>query len=403
MNMEVQKFKTFTSNGWEWHLKDPAILDSWFHSWKQIAKKNMVKSSHVRAVFKVETAKVVYYVKYNYPVSLTSKIHSSFIPKSKSEFYSSQLLEMEDVSVVEICGWGRRGTESMLITRELADSVNARTFWFSEELMDLPLKTVFLNSFSIFLRNFMSSGFYHPDFHLGNLMIRNSDMEFVLVDTHGIELKKKLRDSQYFKMLRIIGALRGEITDREAGELILKSRLAKDFAAADELWYSIIDAEAAEIRKLWEKRKKQIISGTGTYCRVFKSAEGYGMSIRNSVAGKSLVDNKVYIQGKLEEMYEPAILHGAQAKELWLTSFLLQFHRIPHKMPIAWIRKEHNKNVLLYRSNNPGFIRKTESVGEFLKRCRAAGIKHDISSKLSEYGGGVLISDLNNLTFGYKG
>ncbi|MCX6984153.1 MAG: hypothetical protein NT118_05280 [Lentisphaerae bacterium] len=397
--MEVNRLIKFRDNGWEWHLKNPAILDSWFHSWKQIAKKNMVKSSRVRAVFKVEAGKAVYYVKYNYPISLTSKIHSSLIPKSKSEFDSSLLLEEQGVSVVEICGWGRRGTESMLITRELEDSVNARTFWFSDECANAHLKNAFLDRLSDFLRKFMSSGFYHPDFHIGNLMINKNDMNFALVDTHGIEKKKKLRYSQYFRMVRVIGALRGELTDMEAGELILKSRLAKDFVAADALWYRILEAEAAEIEKLWKKREKQIMAGTGKYCRVFRTAEGHGISIRNSVAGQSLVDSRAYLQGKLEEVYEQVKLNGAEAGKLWLASFRLQFHRIPHRMPIAWIRKDQSRSVLLYRKNNPGYIRKTEEVGEFLKRCRTAGIKHDISSKLSEYRGGVLISELNNLTF----
>ncbi len=403
MNMEINRFKEYRQNGWEWHLKNPDVLEPWFHSWKQIAKKNMVKSSCVRAVFKVETEKAAYYVKYNYPLSLTSKIHSSFIPKSKSEFNSSVLLEKQGISVVEICGWGRRGTESMLITKELEDSVNARTLWFSEERMNPQLKKVFLDSFADFLKKFMHSGFYHPDFHLGNMMIKRSDMDFVLVDTHGIEKKKKLRDSQYFRMLRVIGALRGEITDREAGELILKSLLAKDFASADEIWYSILEAEAAEIEKLWDKREKQIISGTGKYCSVFKTAEGYGISVRNSVSGQSLVDKKIYLQGKIEDAYEPLELNEAEARKLWLTSFRLQFHRIPHRMPIAWICKDHDRSVLLYRENNPGHIKKNEKVGEFLKRCRVAGIRDDISGKLSVYHGAVLISDLNNLTFQRKG
>jgi hypothetical protein len=68
-------------------------------------------------------------------------------------------------------------------------------------------------------------------------------------------------------------------------------------------------------------------------------------------------------------------------------------------MPIAWIRKDNDENVLLYRKSNPGYIRKIEKIGEFLKRCRVAGIRHDISGKIAEYHGGVLISDLNNLTF----
>lgn len=395
--MEIDKYIKFRANGWEWHLDNPAILDSWFHSWKQIAKQTMVKSSRVRAVFKVETDKAVYYIKYNYPLSLTSKIHSSFIPKSKSEFYSSLLLEAHGISVVEICGWGRRGTESMLITKELQDSVNAKIFWFSEEQMNSKLKTAFLDSLSDFLRKFMSSNFYHPDFHLGNLMIREDDMKLFLVDTHGIEKKNKLRDSQYFKMVRVIGALRGEITDREAGELILKSRLAKDFAAADDLWYRILEAEAAEIEKIWDKRIKKIIAGTGVYCRIFKTAEGYGISLRNSVAGKSLIDNNAYRQNKLEEVYDAEKMSEAEARKLWLTSFRLQFHRIPHKMPIAWIRKSQNKSVLLYRKNNPGYVRKAENVGEFLKRCRVAGIRHDISSKLSEYQGCILISNLDGI------
>jgi hypothetical protein len=397
MNTAVSRFIKFRDNGWEWHLKDPSILNSWFHSWKQIARKNMVKSSRVRAVFKVEAGKAVYYVKYNYPVSLPSKIHSSFIPKSKSEFNSSLLLQEHGISVVEICGWSRRGTESMLITGELEDSVNARTFWFSDECLNSQLKNAFLDSLSEFLRKFMSSSFYHPDFHLGNLMMKRGDMDFVLVDTHGVEKKKKLRDTQYFRMLRLIGALRGEITDREAGELILKSRFAKDFAAADELWYRILEAESAEIEKLWDKRKRQILGGTGKYCRVFKTAEGHGISIRNSISGQSLVDNKVYLQGKLEEVYEPVMLKEAGAMDLWLASFRLQFHRIPHVMPIAWIRKDPQNNILLYHKNNPGYVKKTENVGEFLKRCRVAGIKHDISAKLSEYRGSALISDLNGI------
>ncbi len=401
--MEINTFMKSRVNGWQWHLKNPDILEPWFHSWKQIAKKNMIKSSCVRAVFRVETEKAAYYVKYNYPLSLTSKIHSTFIPKSKSEFNSSLLLEEQDISVVEICGWGRRGTESMLITKELEDSVNARTLWFSEERMNPQLKKAFLDSLSDFLRKFMSSGFYHPDFHLGNMMIRRSDMDFVLVDTHGIEKKKKLRDSQYFRMIRVIGALRGEITDMEAGELILKSLLAKDFASADEIWYRILEAEAAEIEKLWDKREKQIIAGTGKYCKVFKTAEGYGMSIRNSISGQSLVDNKVYLRGKLEEIYEPVELNAAEARAFWLTSFRLQFHRIPHRMPIAWIRKDQNRSILLYCKNNPGAFKKSEKIGEFLKRCRVAGIKHDISGRLSVYRGAVLISDLNNLTFQLKG
>ncbi|MFA6290626.1 MAG: hypothetical protein WC637_02530 [Victivallales bacterium] len=398
--MESDRFIKSRVNGWDWHLINPGILEPWFHSWKQIAKKNMIKSSCVRAVFRVETDKAAYYVKYNYPLSLTSKIHSSFIPKSKSEFYSSLLLEEEGISVVEICGWGRRGTESMLITKELEDSVNARNLWFSEERMNPQLKKAFLDSLSDFLGKFMSSGFYHPDFHLGNMMIRRSDMGFVLVDTHGIEKKKKLRDSQYFRMVRVIGALRGEITDREAGELILKSLLAKDYAAADEIWYRILEAEAAEIEKLWDKREKQIMAGTGgKYCRVFKTAEGYGISVRNSVSGQSLVDKKVYLQGELEKVYEPSELNKSEARDLWLTSFRLQFHRIPHRMPIAWICKDQNRSVLLYRKNNPGPVKRNEKVGEFLKRCRVAGIKHDISGRLSVHRGSVLISDLNNLTF----
>jgi len=243
----------------------------------------------------------------------------------------------------------------------------------------------------------MSSGFYHPDFHLGNLMLRKGTMNFVLVDTHGIEKRKKLRDSQFFRMARLIGALRGEITDKEACELILKSRLAKDHATAEILWYRILKAEAADIEKLWDKRKKQIMAGTGNYCKVFKTAEGHGISIRNSVSGQSLVDSSVYRQGNLEEAYEQVKLGGDEARELWLRSFRLQFHRIPHKMPVAWIRKDQNKSVLLYRKNNPGYIVKAEKVGEFLKRCRVAGIRRDISSRLSEYRGGVLISDLNGI------
>src|SRR3989338_5565663 len=109
MSSTAKKFQHVTVNKWEWSISDPAILEPWFGSWKEVARKNMVKSNRVRAVFKVESGGRTYYVKFNHPISLTSRIHSSIIPKSKSEFLSALQLEAHGIPSVEICGWARKG------------------------------------------------------------------------------------------------------------------------------------------------------------------------------------------------------------------------------------------------------------------------------------------------------
>lgn len=397
MSMEANKLHEVKVNGWDWTLNDPAILEPWFHTWKQTAKKNMVKSNRVRAVFKAESGGSMYYVKYNHPVSLTSKIRYSFIPKSKSEYISAIQLHEHGIPSVEICGWGRRGTESMLITKEFDNSLNARTFWFAEASEDAGLKEKFLDSFSSLLRNIMSSGFYHPDFHLGNLIIRKQDMSFVLVDLFGVEKKGRLTDSQFFDMVRIVGALRGEISDREAGEILLNARIAKDFAAADKLWYEILAAEAEDVSRVWEKRKLQILTGKGTYCRVFKSAMGQGVSTRNSMTGQAMIDSKIMMDEHFDELYMNVRMPEAEAEKLWLKSFRLQFHRIAHNMPLAWIKICETESILVFPKQLKFKCRKDETVGEFLKRCRNAGIRIDLSRKISEADGRLYLSDLTDV------
>ncbi|HBC87716.1 MAG TPA: hypothetical protein DCZ94_12225 [Lentisphaeria bacterium] len=394
----TKKFQSVTVNNWEWSISDPAILEPWFDSWKEVARKNMVKSNRVRAVFKVESGGKTYYVKFNHPLSLASRIHSSIIPKSKSEFLSALQLKEHGIPSIEICGWARKGHESMLITRELENSVNARNYWFSEASTRAELKEKFLDSFSEFLRKIMSSCFFHPDFHLGNLMLGKDDMKFSLVDPYGVEKKSRLTDAQVFKMIRIIGSFRGEINDREAGEILLKARLAKDFSAADEIWYDVLKAEADEMEKLWAKRKEQVLAGKASYCRVFQSALGQGMSIRNSMDGRAMIDNRILMDENFEKRYQSVRLTEAEARELWLISFHLQFHRITHKMPLAWIKINEAENILVYPKTVIINTIKTETVGEFLKRCRAAGIKKDISPRLAESEDGrIYLSDIRDL------
>ena len=68
-------------------------------------------------------------------------------------------------------------------------------------------------------------------------------------------------------MQRIIGALRGELANHEATELIVESAMSNTTDKARQLWVNILKAEAEEIRKLWPKRKKQILSGKSKYCQ----------------------------------------------------------------------------------------------------------------------------------------
>lgn len=353
-------------DNWVWDIDDPSLLESWFGDFKSVAKRDMVKSNSQRDVFTIIYKKQKYFVKYSHPTSIFQKIRSSLSPKLLSEYNSSKLVEDAALSIAKAVGVGYRGNESMLITKAVDGAINGRSFWFSkfiemhavtsdsddkEKVSIEKLKEDFLDSFARFLKRFIAANLYHHDFHLGNLMVSEGQgsgessnaILITMIDPYGIEKVNTLTEEKLFQMLCIVGALRGELTDEDGGVLIQKVLPSLSIDDANQKWLDIVEAERKKTVKLWEKRQGRILTDV-RYSQLFEREFG-SIRIRKDFAYKLQLDEdlvidlfkKYSVNSDINGIYSIIKLDKDDAKSRWVKSFELEFHRLPQKMPLAWI------------------------------------------------------------------
>lgn len=372
MEYLTEKVKTLS---WVWQIrKDSGVTEE---ELQRFAAKGgtLVKSNDIREIRLAGG----FFVKYEKPLSIIARVANCFFPKAKSEFESAMLLESNGIHCVNYCGWGYSGSETIILSKELKDSENAYEMWFGRLAFlppDSPERNQFLDNLALFLRNFFKKSLYHPDLHPGNLLVRKNGMEFFIVDPYGIKDIPSLSDSKLFKMQRIWGAFRGELSEKEAVSLILKSGIAEDNSSAETLWKSILYAESSEMKRLWEKRKERMRTGKNTKYYTVKETEEGTLLIRKGLAEAPAEDI-----GALANNFTAKKAPWPEAKRLWLRSLYLQFQRLEHVMPVAWFRRKDGELDTLFwekQSQLSGAdTAKKEDIEYFMARCRAAGITTD--------------------------
>jgi hypothetical protein len=335
-HLKLQKLKI---NDWTWHLPDTALLFPWFADYPMLAETNKVKANDLRTVFTVESEIGTLFVKYDCPDSVLNKLKALLRSKVELEFESAMLLEKYRIPCVEYLGWGTNGSQGMLISMALEEGINARDGWF-ENSVD---RQAFLAGLAAFLKLFLGSGLYHPDLHLGNLMYLPSKKEFCLVDPYGIR-KTNLSESEIFDMQRLIGALRGELNDDEAAELLIATDSVSGTEDAMKLWRKIKDSENQEMDKLWPKRKEQILSGGGKYCSKITGSDGKEYLVRGTFSGSARYRN---ITPEILDSLREQTFSLAKGEQIWLESFRKEFRREPiPELPL--IRKDNGDKIILY-------------------------------------------------------
>lgn len=365
---------TIKRDGWVWRVKYPESLTPWLGDYRIHMRENEVKRNDLRVTFKVTTPIGSCYVKHDNPKAGLTALRSRFISKAKSEFRSARLLMDRGINVVEYLGWGRKGREGMLISRELRGALNARDYWFSTASATEEGRKDFLDKFAVFLVKLFRSGLYHPDLHLGNLLLEPERFRFVVVDPYGVRKMNVPTVPLLFRMWSVIGALRGEITDVEAFDLILRSGMTPDPREAIRIWADILDREAREMRKLWPKRRRQVLSGNSKYTRTIDQ-DGVAYLVRTTMSGNSWLNSSNL--NMLEKDFEVVPMKSVSAKRAWLNSFSLQFHRITHRRPIAWRRGKDE--ALVYETIKKAEEPSPAEAEEFVKRCEIVGFQPDPS------------------------
>lgn len=375
--------------GWKWRLRASGLLDSWFDQYEQHLKSSPVKSNPVRSVFKVNDQ---YFVKLDQPRNLLHKLRAYLCCKSQSEFNTAIQLENAGVPVVKYLGWGRSGCLSMTFSEAVPDAVTAWEFWVREYILGGKDHTAFLDKLAIFLKMFIYSGFFHPDFHLGNVLYSPKTGQFALVDVYGVSRPECLTVSQMERMYKIIMAFRDIISDAEAKKLALFMGIRNTPEDAVLYFHSALKAEAVFLNGEWPRRRKQILEGYRKFV-TSSSVDGREYLLRHSLCAEPLIPPAELSQSLNSGRLEKVILSADEALTVWLKSFRLQFYGIPHRQPL--ILEKNGSRSALYFNKIEGKIPGSgiPEVAEFLKRCACFSISPGHENLLQTATGRILINN----------
>lgn len=183
-----------------------------------------VKHGEHRTVYRVRLANATVYWKHcrlNGPRAYIRDLFRG--PKAKLEFDRLSDLKVRGIATIEPLAWARFDTlgprGSFLITRELE-----ATMPLDEYLASSPPRTAkdrqdLARQLARYANMLHAAGVQHPDFHPGNLLVRNgkAGLDFFLIDVHDIELGPPLSKADRWQNLILFSRwfrLRVERTDR---------------------------------------------------------------------------------------------------------------------------------------------------------------------------------------------
>jgi hypothetical protein len=154
-------------------------------------------------------------------------------------------------------------------------------------------------------------------------------------------------------MLAVLGAMRGELSDRDASEIISK---ITDYPSekASNLWLKILIHETVKTKKLWEKRKLKVFNNSKYTIKT--DMQDCTVLIRKDLTGTPCITIKQLKNFKSSDGTDGSIkiekLPLSKAEIVWSNSFKMEFHRIPEKKPVALIQYHDKKDYELLYLNN---------------------------------------------------
>ena len=234
------------------------------------------------------------------------------------EFYSALRAGASGIPVVDHLACGRIPAGEVLVTRALPDAASVEERLTQLEAADEKKREEFLNEFADFVRKVLSSGMFHPDFHIGNVL-HSTSSGFALVDLHGVR-KAGWMDRMFrsYRMQRIILETRQLCSRRRMIELVGRSGIADP----ETFYRKGLHREALALWREWPKRKRQILSGYPKFC------------IRNGTRLISVIPGT----GQTADVSQCEVISAPleRLEKLFLAHFFLQLARIAHRQVAAF-------------------------------------------------------------------
>ena len=224
------------------------------------------------------------------------------------EFRAARLLAERGVPVVEHLWHGAIPGGAVLVTRALADAPTVREY-IARRVPDAE----FRRKFAEFIRDFFATGLGHDDLHIGNVLYATKEQRFVLVDVQAVRRSrgKKLP----YAIVRAVLELRCHLLKEEVCEM-LKTVGVPD---AERFFDRGLEIEAAALKREWEKRRNQILSGYPKFTRV------EGTKLVASSATPEELENLEWRSG---------------GEAAFVSAFFWELAEIPHERVLAFDREK---------------------------------------------------------------
>lgn len=360
-------------NGWNCKTIDKGVFKAAINSLENISTDSLVKTTKNRTVFKLIHNKKLYYVKYSHPSSFSHKIKEFLFSKSYSEFKSAEKLKNAYVPVIKMTGYAKKLEKSLLISEDAgAGLCNARDFWLKKAKEESDLRKKFLNHLAEFIRKTINAKVLHPDYHLGNLLINQSNLNFMLMDPYGIKVSRKKLNTFKSGLVVLISFFKGDLTNAEFSDFCLKSGVINEIEEFKILLNSILVYQAKYLDRQWKNRRKRLLSKKSRFAVTLVDESGEKWHVRKTLTGEIVFNSNELKLDLLKQKYDVIDMDSESALKTWLFSFYLQFSTINHIKPLAMNIK---KNILVLERVKYTTVKENElSFSEFIYRCKMSGI-----------------------------
>lgn len=310
-----------------WHFAGAAVEKELSADPLQLlADAETVKTNAVRKVFRNGP----FYIK------LDRRAGKSF----SGEFAGAMLCVKYGIPVVDHLAWGHSSEGAILVTREAEGFVESSAFFRKRQ------SRKHCEALACFLAKIFASPLYHPDLHLGNVLIHPETAQCRLVDVHGVR-KRNLFDRLFRmgRMKRCIMELRNICSDSEMIDLITRCGIT----CGERFFRKSLAREHLLLEALQPKRRRQIMEGYFKYTR----REGNG----------ALAD----VDSTDRELQTCEAVVCQDAGELFLFHFFLTQAKIPHRRILKF---EPDRNTVWIEKELPEEFRSAASGEELCQRLK---------------------------------
>ena len=340
--------KNVSIDDWDWCIDDESRLDPWFRIYREVEEKFTVKSDDTTRVFHVQDSmQRNYYVKHITPNSIREHLIAFFSSKAKNTFESSQLLKSEGIPSAEYPAWAKNGTESMILSLEIPDTVPALEYWFKTAAQDSARHREFLSVLADLIANCAASSIIIPQISLDNILVRKDGSAMFIINPLDAEKKDDgLSENERAPYLNPFIELRGEISPEDMSIDLHESGFYGNSIDISQMLREKIDEFEEEIENdNWPDYAAHVLEGEpGALYRTVTKPNSI-LRIRNTIWRTALPEPD-------DANSTPEDLHDEEAEEIWINSFkaqLLRYHCA--KVPLSWEHFEDGRNIIRYATS----------------------------------------------------